>query len=93
MVYWLNLWNHRKIIKMDIFTSCATFIIIWWLSLFLVLPIGIQSQLESGDVVKGTPRGAPSNPNIKKKMLWATGIASVFWLVLEALVLMNIVKL
>ncbi len=48
------------------------FIITWWLSLFCVLPIGVRSQWEEGDVAEGTEEAAPAKPMLKKKALWAT---------------------
>lgn len=74
---------------MDIFTGLATYFIIWWLSLFMVLPIGIRSQLEDGEVAKGSERGAPIAPNLKKKLLWTTALALVFWLIMLFFVSVN----
>ncbi|MEL6568037.1 MAG: DUF1467 family protein [Pseudomonadota bacterium] len=48
------------------------FVIFWWLSFFIVLPIGVRGQFEDGPVQEGTEEGAPSNPMIRKKALWAT---------------------
>ncbi|MEO0785747.1 MAG: DUF1467 family protein [Pseudomonadota bacterium] len=48
------------------------FVIFWWLSFFIVLPIGVRGQFEDGPVQEGTEEGAPANPMIKKKALWAT---------------------
>lgn len=59
----------------------VVFIIIWWLVLFMMLPIGVRSQEETGDIVKGTERGAPSLPMMKRKAWWTTIAASVLWLV------------
>ena len=74
---------------MDIFTGLATYFIIWWLSLFMVLPIGIRSQLEEGDVAPGSERGAPITPNLKKKLLWTTALALVFWLIMLFFIFAN----
>ncbi len=45
---------------------------IWFLSLLVVLPIGIQTQGERGEVVPGTPESAPVDTMLRKKLLWAT---------------------
>ena len=78
---------------MDIFTAIASFFVIWWISFFFILPIGIKTQQEDGIVVKGSAKSAPSNPQIKKKMLYTTGLASFFWLILFLTVNFNIIKL
>jgi len=68
---------------MDPVGFVVVFIITWWLSLFCVLPIGVQGQFEEdGDVVEGSEEGAPKEPMLKKKALWATGGA--FFLTLIA---------
>ena len=58
---------------MDPVGFIVVFIISWWVCLFCVLPIGVQAQYENdGDVVDGTEEGAPKEPMLKKKALWAT---------------------
>ena len=50
--------------------------------LFCVLPIGVQSQYEQdGEIVEGTEEGAPKEPMLKKKALWASGGALVLTLI------------
>ena len=48
------------------------FVIIWWLCFFAVLPIGVRGQYEDETTVEGTEEGAPVNPMLKKKALWAS---------------------
>jgi predicted secreted protein len=64
---------------MDWFTGTAIFLTMWWVVLFCVLPIGVRSQQESGEVVEGTEPGAPVIANIKQKMLLTTAITLVLW--------------
>ncbi|MFI0394774.1 DUF1467 family protein [Paracoccus jiaweipingae] len=52
---------------------------LWFLVLFVLLPIGERSQAESGEVVPGTPASAPHAPALGRKMLWSTLIAAVLW--------------
>ena len=61
------------------------FVIFWWLSFFIVLPIGVRGQFEDGEVVEGSEAGAPVDPMIRKKALWATygglGLTAVWFVV------------
>ena len=58
---------------MDPVGALVVFVITWWLSFFCVLPIGVQGQFEDdGEVVEGTEEGAPKEPMLKKKAIWAT---------------------
>ena len=57
---------------MGIFEIFVIFVLAWWISLFVALPIGVTSQVESGKVIDGTEGGAPSQSNLIKKAKWAT---------------------
>jgi len=53
------------------------YIIIWWIDVFTILPIGIRKQ---DKVEKGHAEGAPQNPQILKKFIITSLIAFVLWL-------------
>ena len=58
-------------------TAVAIYFIFWWLVFFMVLPWGIRSQHEEGDIVQGTDPGAPAAHGLKIKLAWTTVVASV----------------
>jgi predicted secreted protein len=58
-------------------TAAAIYFIIWWIVLFAVLPWGIQSQAESGEVVPGSDPGAPAVPRLLARLGWTTAVATV----------------
>ncbi len=60
---------------MTITASIAVFFIIWWTVLFMVLPFGVRSQAETGNVTAGTEPGAPTRPVMLRKALWTTAIS------------------
>jgi predicted secreted protein len=60
-------------------TYFATFFLIWWVVLFAVLPWGVRSQHEGGDVVPGTDPGAPVIPKLGRKLAWTTLVAGVLF--------------
>ncbi len=55
---------------MSLTLSIALYFVIWWTTLFAVLPIGVRTQGEAGDIVPGTPQSAPVRPRI----LWVLGV-------------------
>jgi predicted secreted protein len=68
-------------------TVLAIYFVAWWIVLFLVLPFGVRSQQEAGDVVPGTDPGAPVMPRLLRVVAWTTVITAVlcgffFWLFL-----------
>ncbi|HEY2186473.1 MAG TPA: DUF1467 family protein [Xanthobacteraceae bacterium] len=66
---------------MSLGTAIAIYFIIWWTVLFAVLPWGVRSQEESGTVARGTDPGAPSIPNLKRKLLWNTIVSAIVFMV------------
>jgi predicted secreted protein len=72
---------------MNIVTGFVVFSITWFVVLFTVLPWGVRTQDEEGEVIPGTAESAPINPAIWKKFLATTIITSIFfgifWATLE----------
>lgn len=64
---------------MNLFSLFVMYLIIWWVVLFGILPIGIKGQAESDDIVKGSEPGAPVDSQIKKKFIITTVVATVIW--------------
>tara|TARA_A100001234_G_C12437672_1_gene305560 strand:- start:271 stop:522 length:252 start_codon:yes stop_codon:yes gene_type:complete len=67
---------------MSLTGSFVVFVILWWLILFMVLPRDINSQKDKDFVVLGTDPGAPSNPNIVKKLIITTAITSILFAII-----------
>jgi predicted secreted protein len=78
---------------MGIAGSLMVISIFWWLAFFMMLPIGVRSQLEDGTVVPGTEPSAPTAPRLWKKALWALGLALGGWAVLFSLIEFQLVSL
>lgn len=55
--------------------ALGLYFVIWWIGLFAVLPFGVRSQMEAGDVVAGTEPGAPAVPALAEKAIWTTVLA------------------
>lgn len=77
---------------MSLFGGLVTFIVVWWIVLFTVLPWGIKSQTEADTIVMGSDAGSPKKPNIKMKFLITTLIALIIWGFFMFLFYMDIVS-
>jgi predicted secreted protein len=64
--------------------SIAIYLTIWFTVLFAVLPFGVRSQHETGDVVPGTDPGAPAAPRLLVKSIWTTLISAAIFAALAA---------
>jgi len=67
---------------MDFVTGLVVYLIVWWLALFTILPLGVTGQAESGQIVPGTESGAPVIANLKAKAWMTTVMAAIVWLIL-----------
>ena len=62
-------------------SALAVYFIIWWIVLFVTLPFAMRSQAEMGDVTEGTEPGAPFDPQLVRRFLWNTVLATVVFVV------------
>ncbi len=59
--------------------AIVLYLVIWWVSLFLFLPLNIKSQK---NVKKGNDPGAPEKPEIRKKFLITTLFSTFLWIII-----------
>ena len=46
---------------MKIGSIIAIYFVVWWTILFAILPFGVRTQEEEGEITLGTERSAPTN--------------------------------
>ena len=69
-------------------TGIAIYLVIWWVVLFAVLPLGARSHAEAGLEVKdGGDPGAPVVPNLKRKFITTSWVSAIIWVVVMGLIL------
>ena len=78
---------------MQITSALVLLAIIWFLVLFVVLPLNLRTQDESGKVVPGTPGSAPSDPQIARKAKIVTAVALPLWAVACAVIITGAITL
>jgi predicted secreted protein len=63
-------------------SAIAIYFVIWWLSLFMVLPFGIRNAHEAGETVgQGHEAGAPVRPMLWRKIAATTILATILFAV------------
>ena len=76
---------------MSLLAAALLFFIIWFMCLFVILPLRLKSQHETGEISPGTPASAPSDPKLKQKMKWVTLLAIVVWGIIVAIIMSHII--
>ena len=77
---------------MGITSAIVLFAVIWFLVLFVVLPLRMQTQGGAGEVVPGTQSSAPANLNMRRKLRTTTIAAAVVWVVLVVIILSGVIE-
>ncbi len=62
---------------MGLVAIIAVYFIVWWTLLFAVLPFGMRTQEEEGEVVLGSVRSAPARPMLVKKAIITSIVSAI----------------
>jgi len=76
---------------MSLTMAIALYFIIWWTVLFAVLPFGVRTQGEDGNVVPGTPASAPAAPRMLRVVVLNTLVAAVVFAIVWAVIFYRLV--
>ncbi|ATN33975.1 hypothetical protein ACO34A_09155 [Rhizobium sp. ACO-34A] len=64
---------------MQFVSAFAVYFVIWWITLFAVLPIGMKTQAEAEEVVPGSIESAPAHFRGGRVVLWTTLVSGVIF--------------
>jgi predicted secreted protein len=73
--------------------ALSMYLVIWWVVLFAILPIGVHTQSDDGNIVPGTAESAPHNPHLLPKLLGTTVVASIVFAALYLVIVDRLVTL
>jgi predicted secreted protein len=79
--------------KMSLTLGLALYFVIWWTVLFAVLPFGVRTQGEAGEVVPGTPASAPVAPRMLRTFAITTMVAGVVFALVYAVLAGGLIDL
>ncbi len=79
---------------MTIAFAIAIYLIIWWMVLFAMLPIGVRTQAEEGrGRRRGPPKARRTVPQLLAKIVATTVVASVVFAVVYLIVAHHLITL
>ena len=64
---------------MQWFSYFAVYFIVWWLTLFAVLPFGLKTQAEAEEIVPGTVESAPARFRGGRVVMMTTVVAGIIY--------------
>lgn len=71
---------------MGVFSAFVLYAVIWFLTLFVVLPLRMTTQGEAGSVVPGTPGSAPADAQMKRRLIVTTVAGTIIWAVVAGVI-------
>ena len=77
---------------MGVTSAIVLYVVIWFLTFFVVLPLRIQTQGDLGQILPGTQAGAPEHHHLKKKAWITTGIAAILWVICAYVILSGMIS-
>ena len=78
---------------MTITAALVLFAVIWFMTLFIVLPLRLTTQGDEGDITPGTHAGSPARYAMKKRLWIVTGISLVLWAVIAGIIITGAITL
>ena len=78
---------------MSIAFGLAIYFICWWITLFTILPLGVRTQQEDGDVTPGSVESAPTSPQIRKKFIITTVVSAIIFAGIYAVIEYKLITL
>jgi predicted secreted protein len=76
---------------MSITSALVLLAVVWFMVLFVVLPLRLTTQGESGDVVPGTPKSAPTDARLGRKLRLVTLVSVPLWAAICAVILSGVI--
>jgi predicted secreted protein len=74
---------------MTLLNALFIYLLLWWLTLFMVLPLGVKPHAEEG---RGHQAGAPIRADLKKKLIINTLLSAAILAVIYLLVRFDVIR-
>lgn len=71
-------------------SAIVLYAVVWFMVMFVTLPLRRRTQGDEGNIVPGTPAGAPVNFSVKRTMLIVSLVALVIWGIIVAVILSGV---
>jgi len=78
---------------MSLAFAFSLYVVIWWIVLFAMLPIGVRTQAEAGEIAPGTAESAPILPRLLPKMLATTVVSGVIFAAIYVIIVHHVISL
>ena len=74
-------------------SAIVLYAITWFMVFFVILPIGLSTQGDEGEIVPGTHAGSPARFPLKRKLIQTTIWGTVIWAAITAVILSGAISI
>ncbi|GBF28419.1 hypothetical protein MnTg02_03483 [bacterium MnTg02] len=78
---------------MNLVFALAIYFICWWIVFFIVLPFGVRTQDEEGEIEPGSPGSAPVAAHLLSKVVATTLIAACLFAIIYVVMVYDLITL
>ncbi len=72
---------------MSITAAAVLYVVIWFVTMFVVLPIRLRTQGDEGEIVPGTHAGAPANFKLGRTLVIVTIVGTIVWAIIAGIIM------
>ncbi|MDA5092524.1 DUF1467 family protein [Aliiroseovarius sp. KMU-50] len=77
---------------MSITAAIVLYVVIWFVTMFVVLPIRLRTQGDEGEIVPGTHAGAPANFNLGRTLIIVTIWGTIVWAIVAGIIVSGVIE-
>lgn len=77
---------------MSITSAIVLYLVIWFMVLFVVMPLNMRTQGDEGEVVPGTHKSAPADLQMWRKVRIITIWSFVVWAVIAGTIMSGVIS-
>lgn len=78
---------------MTITAALVLYVVIWFVTMFVTLPIRLRTQGDEGEIVPGTHAGAPANFKLGRTFLIVTIWGTLVWAIVAGIIISGIITI
>jgi predicted secreted protein len=72
---------------MGVTSAIVLYLVIWFMTFLIALPIRVKTQGDLGEIVHGTHAGAPEHHHLRAKFKIVTVVSAVIWAILAYIII------
>lgn len=76
---------------MSITAALVLYVVIWFVTMFVVLPIRLRTQGDEGRVLRGTHAGAPADFKLGRTLIIVTIWGTLAWAVVSGIIISGVI--